>query len=101
MNRKQNEATPPGDTRIMRLLYDAPAGAARRRPCWCICVTGFLDSPLCVTPRHAISSAISIMWVKVVWRSSAGRLSPVARLSEMVSSASAFFPAAAAFRYSA
>ena len=50
---------------------------------------------------YAISRAISIILLKVFWRSSAGRASPVTRLSEMVSSASAFFPAAAAFRYSA
>ena len=50
---------------------------------------------------YAISSAISIILVKVFWRSSAGSASPVIRLSEMVSSASAFLPAAAAFRYSA
>ena len=46
-------------------------------------------------------SAISIILVNVFWRSSAGSASPVTRLSEMVSSASAFLPAAAAFRYSA
>ena len=43
-------------------------------------------------------SAISIILVNVFWRSSAGSASPVTRLSEMVSSASAFLPAAAAFR---
>ena len=48
--------------------------------------------------RQAMVSAISIILVNVFWRSSAGSASPVTRLSEMVSSASAFLPAAAAFR---
>ena len=50
---------------------------------------------------QAISRAIFIMSVKDTWRSWAGRASPVTRLSEMVSRARAFLPAAAAFRYRA
>ncbi len=59
---------------------------------------GAHDISIC---SYAISSAISIILVKLVCRASAGRLSPVTRLSEIVSSEIAFLPAAAAFRYSA
>lgn len=41
--------------------------------------------------------ATSIIWLKLVWRSSAGSPSPVSGLSEIVSRHSAFLPARAAF----
>ena len=50
---------------------------------------------------HAISSAISIIWVKVSRTSWGLKDSPVNTLSEIVSSDRAFFPARAAFRYRA
>ena len=50
---------------------------------------------------YAISSAISIICVKVFCRASASSSSPVKGLSEMVQMVSAFLPSRAAFRYSA
>ena len=90
-----------GSRERFRFFYrEVSAGVAlpeengMKKPAAANAVRGWLQRSM----RYAISRAISIIWVNVFWRSSAGRASPVTALSEMVSSESAFFPAAAAFR---
>ena len=73
-------------------------GDFRRRLALCVIAAADAQQAGAAQQFHAIVRAISIICVKVSRTAWLPRLSPVKGLSEMVSSVSAFMPAAAALR---